>query len=241
MIRVAIVEDTKEDAERLNGFLRTWTKENPEAGIETVLFSDAVQFIDSVPHNEDIVFMDIEMPHMNGMEAAEYYRKFNKDTVLIFLTHTSRYALRGYSVNAIDYIIKPISSESFKRVFQKAVEMQQRNKEQETVLLKTPDGVIAARAKSIAYFESRSHVVYCYTDSAVYKLWGKIEDLSDKLPEYFIRCHRSYIVNLQFVDKVTKDGISVTNMQNILIPLSRDRRAYFFERLTEYYSRFMRG
>lgn len=107
MIYTAIVEDNKRDAERLLSFQERYGKEHKLVQ-QCQWFSDAEKFLKSDTRRFDIVFMDIELPGMSGMEAAEKMRQSNPDIILIFITNLAQYVMKGYQVDALDYVLKPI-------------------------------------------------------------------------------------------------------------------------------------
>lgn len=108
MIKIAIVEDEQLYAKQLHEYLRKYEKENGEA-IEVTIYSDGDQIVEKYQSQYDIILMDIEMKFMDGMSAAEEIRKIDTEVVIIFITNMTQYAIRGYAVDALDYVLKPVS------------------------------------------------------------------------------------------------------------------------------------
>ena len=104
-MQIAIVEDNVSEAEVLEKYLNRFAKESATE-INCTRFSDGAEFLDGYRHNWDLILFDIEMPRMNGMETARKIRETDKDVVIIFVTQMAQYAIEGYSVNALDYILK---------------------------------------------------------------------------------------------------------------------------------------
>ena len=108
MIRVAIVEDEKEQAERIRRFLDRFAAEK-ERTIQTHLYSDGDEFVRDLNRGFDIALLDIQMKRMNGMQAAEEIRRCDEEMILIFITNLVQYAVHVYSVNAMNFLLKPVS------------------------------------------------------------------------------------------------------------------------------------
>ena len=120
MINIAIVEDEAMYAKQLQEFLLQYQKENGEVFNITV-YSDGDQIVHKYKSQFDIILMDVEMKFMDGMSAAEEIRKVDTEVVIIFITNMAQYAIQGYEVDALDYILKPISYFAFSQRIQRAV------------------------------------------------------------------------------------------------------------------------
>ena len=120
MIKIAIVEDEHAYAMQLQEYLHTYEKENGEV-FEISLFSDGDEIVHKYKPIYDIILMDIEMKFMDGMSAAEEIRKVDTEVVIIFITNMPQYAIRGYAVEALDYVLKPISYFAFSQRLNRAI------------------------------------------------------------------------------------------------------------------------
>ena len=241
MIRVAIVEDNEADAQALTRHLETWQKNHEDEALSCTVYRDAVEFLEHGSTTADIVFMDIEMPYMNGMEAAAEFRKNNRDSILIFETRATKYAVRGYSVDAIGYLVKPISERAFSDAFEKALRLHRDRTKRRTLVLKVKDGMKKISADRILYIEASSHQLEVVTETETFEIWGSLDKMREQLPDNFVACHRGYIVNLEYVDSVGKGGLRIVGKPGLMIPVSRQKRQDFIEALTRYYSQTMRG
>ena len=103
-LHVAIVEDEKSSRDRLKGFLQRYMEEN-DYKIEITEFEDGIEIVIPYRASYDVIFLDIEMPQMNGMKAAEIIREKDEHVILVFITNVARYAVKGYEVQALDYIL----------------------------------------------------------------------------------------------------------------------------------------
>ena len=120
MFTVAIVEDEKQAADLLASYLERYGSEN-EISFNVVHYSDAEAFLTDFRCQFDMVFMDIEMPCIDGMNAAHRLRKIDDMVALVFVTNLARYAINGYEVEALDYVLKPLSYEAFSLKIRKII------------------------------------------------------------------------------------------------------------------------
>ena len=106
-MKIAIVDDSRKDAERLKGYVEQFCAEQEEP-VQIFVYRDGLDFLDEMKKNFDIVFMDVEMPHLDGIKTAKRMRETDESTVLVFITNMAQYAIHGYEVNAIEYMVKPV-------------------------------------------------------------------------------------------------------------------------------------
>ncbi len=232
MIRVAIVEDTKPDQDRLIALIDEW-KASHDSIIVTDAYPDAVAFLEQGAETSDIVFMDIRMPYMSGMEAAQKLRKVNTCSVLIFLTTLAGYAIQGYAVDAMDFIVKPIRREHFAAVFSKAIRLCEGKRQHITITTKTQ--TLKVNTDEILYIEAFAHDKIYHMGSQTYVVQEDMDSLLSRLPPGFFRCHRSYIVNLKNIEAIGKDTVKLAG-SGLLVPVSRSRRSELVAALTRYYA-----
>ena len=240
MIRVAIVEDSESEAMALSACLTAWCAKNKTESVSCTVYSDAVKFLEQGSSTADVVLMDIEMPYMNGMDAAAELRKCNPEAILIFVTWATKYAVRGYAVDAIGYLVKPVKEKAFSEVFEKALRLYARRRQNQTVMLKTKSGIVNVSTDKIQYVEADGHLLHIYTENDSYQIWNSVDNMMKTLPAEFVRCHKGYVVNLKHVYSVDKNGIRIVGRPDVLLPVSRPKRTEFMERLMQYYTQTMR-
>ncbi len=230
MYKIAIVEDDKAAAETLRGYLTRYGEEKKE-DFHVSLFENGMQFLRELGTAFDIVFMDIEMPTMDGMETAELMRRSDDVTCLIFVTNMAQYAIKGYEVNALDFLLKPVSYPIFAFKLAKALSTVKKRSDDE-IVIKTKAGLIRLVISDIYYLESFKHKVLYHTAREVVECWSTLAQEERKLLQHgFIRCHTSFLVNLRYVTKVENNTVF---LGNVPLDLSRGKKTQFLNALTAY-------
>ncbi|MCI8565298.1 MAG: response regulator transcription factor [Lachnospiraceae bacterium] len=230
MIRVAIVEDEKEQAERIRRFLDRFAAEK-ERTIQTHLYSDGDEFVRDLNRGFDIALLDIQMKRMNGMQAAEEIRRCDEEMILIFITNLVQYAVQGYSVNAMNFLLKPVSYFTFCDKFMQAVKRLE--KRQGALLeIKTDKGFTRLRPEEIHYVEIVNRRLVIRTADKDFYCTEPMQNLEEKLgPHMFFRCHVAYLVNLEHVRQVMKNSAMVEQRE---VLVSKYRKKEFLNALTNY-------
>lgn len=207
MLRLAIVDDSPEDSSALHALVADYFKRNNQA-YTIRIFNAPLDFIRST-ENHDIVFMDIRMDKLDGIEVARIMRKINTDSVLIFVTHMAQLAIKGYEVDALDFIVKPADQFSINYVLDKALSRIE-NTSSVHFVLKTSEGIISVSSNDITYVEVFDHNLAYHTTKGSYEVRGRLSDVVKKLdPKRFIMCNRSFVVNLRYVSSVCSDYLVV--------------------------------
>ena len=231
MIKIAIVEDEIMYAAQLMEYLRQFEKEQDE-GIEISHFGDGDSIVNGYNAQYDIILMDIQMKFMDGMSAAEEIRKMDTDVVIIFITNMKQFAIRGYEVEALDYIVKPISYFAFSERLKRAI-TRIKKKTKKVRAFHVKGGIIRVPVEDIYYIESQGHTLIYHTSLGIYEGSGTMKDLEEMLAEdHFCRGNKSYLINLDRVEGI-QGACAVVHGD--LLPLGRYKKNKFMERLTEYW------
>lgn len=230
MYHIAIVEDEKEFAAQLQEFLKQYQKEH-DIVFKISVFGDGEEIVKDYQPLYDIILLDIEMPKVNGMEAAERIRSMDSDVVLVFITNMASYAIRGYEVGALDFVMKPISYYTFSMKLTRALK-RVKQKEQQQILITLPDGVKKLWVQQIYYVEVQNRMLHYHTDEGEYVVRGTMQSVEEMLAPYpFAKCNHWYIVNLMHVTEVRKNTAVVGGNE---LEISRRNRTAFLKVLTEY-------
>ena len=134
--------------------------------IQTTAFPDGRELVQNY-HKFDILLMDIEMPHLNGMEAAQKIRELDKEVVIVFITNMAQYAIKGYEVDALDFILKPLNYYTFSMRFTRAVG-RVKNREGKRICLNLPDGAKFLDSREIYYVEIQNRMLHYHTKRSIY-------------------------------------------------------------------------
>lgn len=230
MYHVAIVEDEKEYAEQLQTFLKQYEEEH-NLRFKVTVFGDGAEILKNYQKIYDLILLDIEMPQMNGMDAADQIRKQDQDVVMMFITNIASYAIRGYEVGALDYVMKPITYYGFAMRLGRALKRVRQN-EEKAVLLPLSDGVKKLRLQQIYYIEVQNRILHFHTEEGEYTIRGTMQKVEEDLTGHsFAKCNHWYIVNLRHVTEVRKNIAVVAGHE---LEISRRNRTPFLKALTEY-------
>lgn len=230
MIHIAIVEDEAAEREKLGEFLKRFSHESGES-FKTSEFSDPTDFLTNYKAIYDLVFMDIQMPFMDGMTAAERLRQVDPSVILVFVTNMSNYAVKGYSVDATDFIVKPVGYPSFSAMMAKVV--RSLKKRGNAIIVKAAEGQVRIDVDSIRYVEVLGHRTCYHTEGGDIFIWSTLTAEEKRLPQdRFARCGKYCIVNLSYVDNVAEGVVFVAGAE---IPLSRNKKKEFTDKLLSYY------
>ena len=236
MIKIAIVEDEHAYAMQLQEYLKQYENETGEV-FEISLFSDGDEIVNKYKPIYDIILMDVEMKFMDGMSAAEEIRKVDTEVVIMFITNMPQYAIRGYAVDALDYVLKPVSYFAFSQRLNRAIS-RMKKRETPSLSIGIKGGTVRLDVANIMYVESQGHTLIFHTVGANYETAGTMKDMEKELAAFnFYRGNKGYLINLAHVDSI-KDGCAIVRGEHLL--LSRARKKDFMETLTRYWGEVMK-
>ena len=230
MLRVAVVEDDQSYRTQIEEYIHQYEQDN---GVEcqVQLFEDGTQLLEQYSGEFDVILLDIEMPQLNGMQLAQQIRQVDKDVVLIFVTNMVQYAINGYEVGALDFVLKPVNYYTFSVRFARAIE-RARQRESGQVLLNLPDRVLCLKTNQIYYVEIQNRMLHYHTELGEFVLRGTMQAVEQQLASFhFVRCNHWYLVNLRHVSELRKDVVVVGGTE---LQISRRNRTAFLTSLTNF-------
>lgn len=233
LIEIAICDDESLITKDLSILINTYASEY-NLQIQLNIYSSGEQFLADIKKQDkkfDIVFLDIKMKNIDGIETAKIIRKTNEIMIIIFVSSLHEYVFDAFDVEAKGFIVKPIEKSKIYEILNKSLlELEKNNKYSLTLyfngeLQKIP-------FNQIHYCEVVDHSVFVYERTKINRYQGKIDDLEKELSEDFFRCHRSYIVNLRFVDSYKDNMIYMPSGEKI--PVASRRQQEFIKALLHF-------
>lgn len=232
MLKIVVLEDEKPHLEQMTSFFAKYRTEHPEFEYTIDFYDRGILFLEAYKRDADLVFLDIRVPDVLGMEVARHLRKVDENVMIIFVTSLTQYAIDGYSVGAFDYILKPIHYASFSAKLERALRMLSYREPELMLDLRTKDSARRIPVNSIIYIEISAHDLLFHTGNEVYKQWGTLSKYEQLLRQaHFARPSTSFLVNLKYVRGVKRDEVLVGDQT---LPISRTKRKDFLAALAQY-------
>lgn len=229
MVRIAAVEDTAQEADRLKQLLADYFAAAGESFTLDV-FPSPVQFLSSYRENYDIIFMDIDLPDMDGMTAAHRLREVDQEVILIFVTRMAQYAIGGYEVNAMDYLLKPLTGDFLAAKMDRA--LARLRDSGEFLLITSHGGARRVLLREILYIEVQGHTLSYHTGIDVLHGSGSLTELESSLKgKGFLRCSKCYLVNSRHIGNVYGYDLHLDNGE--ILQISRLRKTAFMTDLAQ--------
>lgn len=202
-MRAAIVDDDVKDRELLYNFIQRYRSETG-ADIRADLFPGSLEFLEKFHSDYDIIFLDIEMPGMDGMEVAHEVRRTDQAAGIIFITNMAQYAIRGYEVSAIDFMVKPVNYYNFVDKLKRAIDFSSRRARKDLVL-RREDEIVRVPASDLFYVEKDGNNLVYHTRNGEFRERGSMQALKAKLDNAaFSECMSGCLVNLAYVEKLER-------------------------------------
>ncbi len=216
MLRMAICDDRREDALYVQSFVEAWAREGQHR-VQLQIFPSAENFLFHYAEDKawDVLLLDIEMEKMDGVTLARQIRRDNEGVQIVFITGYSDYIAEGYEVAALHYLMKPVQRDKLFSVLDRAVE--KRKKDEKCLYLEWGGEMVRIPLYEIRYLEVQLNYVTIHArkDYTLKRTLGEFEKMLD---DRFYRVGRSYIVNLQFIRRVTKGEVHLEGGNVLPLP-----------------------
>ena len=230
MIRVAVVDDNPKDRKTLKNCFAKITEELGQQ-FTVIEFESGDAFLAGFDRSYDIICLDIDMPGKNGIDTAAAVRRLDQDVLILFVTNLAQMAIRGYEVQAYDFLIKPINEYSFAMKIKNAVRTFGRRR-CTTIVIPNAGGLEAFSTGELLYAEVQGHYIYYHTKMGTLRQKGTLKELERKLEGLsFSKCNQCYLVNLDYVSSIRGDEVKVGLDW---LRISRSRKKVFLEELSNY-------
>ena len=231
MIRIAIVEDEERNRVMLLEYLRRYEGEHG-VSFEVSTFDDGRAILAKYRPVYDIVLLDIQMEHVDGMTAAKRIREVDQEVVLVFITNSPQYAVSGYQVAALSYLLKPVPYGVLSEELDRCL-AQVRKRERGYILLAAGTEQHRVNVADIVYVESIKHRLVVHATDREYSLVGSLTAMEEELAgKDFFRSNNPYLVNLRHVTGVQQSSCILRG--GVDLPISRPRKKAFLAALSDY-------
>lgn len=231
MIRTLIVEDEPDEAQRLTDFVRRYGSAHAE-DFQITWIKSTMEMLSDKGHY-DLVLLDIDLPGINGMEAAQLMRVYDETTPIIFVTNLAKYAVKGYEVGATGFIVKPVTWGNLSMTLDRALRTIRQNTGR-SVMVPTEDGMRVIAFSSIVYVEVTGHrLTYHLEDGERLEARGSLGQLEADLEGApVVRVAKSFLANMDKVALVRSQDLQMVNGD--LLHISRTRKREVMDAVTDY-------
>lgn len=229
MLKIAVVEDDATQQQTLCAQVRHFFAENGEK-VEMFTFGDGAELLEHYP-KPDLLLMDIDMPRLNGLDAAKQVRTFDDEVLLIFITNLIQYALEGYAVDAMDFIVKPITTVGCRPAFERVLK-RLRQKRGSQIEVRCHKNHLVINVNEILYAETSNRCILLHLRDGEMEINESIQSFEERTRGMgLFRCHGSFLVNLTAVDRIGKTDAIVAG---VTVPVSKYRRNDFLSAMAGY-------
>lgn len=220
VLHVAICDDEENEIEYLKHAVEDWTKkEDILTNIETYASAESFLFQYEECKNYQILLLDVEMSGMTGIDLAKKIRQYQDNVEIIFITSHFEFIGEGYEVDALHYLVKPVKASKVEEVLSKA--KQKIESGEPSIIIHYNGEIVKIYEKKILYLEAFSHYITIYTKDKEYKIKANISTFAQELSEDFYQTHRSYIVSLKHIMRISRDSVTLDNA--VQVPLARGK------------------
>lgn len=229
--RIALVEDTAEDAENCISLLQQYAAEK-DMHFDIAHFSNGETFLTEFKSQFDLIILDIELGDRNGIDVARVIRESDNEVMIMFTTNLAKYATNGYEVSAIDYILKPLRYPSFSLKFDR-ISKKLKSKQTDPIVVRTEAGFVKIDLADTLYLEVFAHDILFHLSESTVKTYGTLKKFEEQLRQHhFYRCNSCYLVNAAKIESIAQYDILLSNGETIKI--SHPRRKEFISDFKRY-------
>ena len=230
MIRVAVAEDMAFEREALLRHLNRYAQERGEE-LACTAFENGEALLRGYGEGFDLLLLDVAMPRVDGLTAARHIRRQDERVVILFITSMVQYAVQGYSVDALDFLVKPVGYTGLRLRLDRALARIAQSRPR-CIQVRSASGLCSVPVSGIRYVETCSHRIIIHTGDAELLTDMTMKQIESELAgQPFFRCHTSYLVNFRYVDRIQGNDIDVDGHR---LSISRYRRRELMDAWTAY-------
>lgn len=231
-MKIAVVEDDENTSKQINEYFKILEHESGIA-FEVSVFKNGIIFLTNYKPSYDMVLMDIQMPYMNGMDVAKKMRESDSKTALLFVTNMAQFAIKGYEVNALDFIVKPLNYKNFAMRINSALTYIKNHAESEIIINTTDNVAVKLGIHDIKYISVSGHYLTYHTINGDYTVRGNINNIfQEYFPYGFIRCSNCYLLNPKYITFIGKNSLFIDDTE---LSFGRARKKELLFELANYF------
>jgi DNA-binding LytR/AlgR family response regulator len=238
LIRIAVVEDEPQVHKQMEEYLLRYQQERG-VKVQAKYFTDGDELVEGYRSEYDIVLLDVQMQFLDGMTTARLIREVDEDVIIIFVSNMSQYAIEGYKVGALDFVLKPVTYFALSQRLDKAAERLEKRKKR-YISIAREGSWRKLELGQVYYIDSQNHTLLFHTRQGDFPVSGTMQRMEKDLTPYgvFFRCSKGYLVNLEHIEAI-RDNCAVVNGQ--MLPISRGKKGALMAALTDYLNGVIRG
>ena len=231
MLHLAVCDDRTEDRERLCRLLEEYGQHN-NLELSVDQWSTGEDFLHAfVPGRYQLLFLDIYMKQINGVETARTLREKDENCAIVFVTTSPEHAVDGFNVNALHYLLKPITAAQLDTVFQRLTRLQK--KEPAYITVRSQRLEVRCNVDEIVFAEIYDKLCLIHTKTKTIQTYTPLDEIERQIPGgLFLRCHRSYLVNMSYITRMEDTQFTVHDQH--LIPIRKNDRQTLKQRYLDY-------
>lgn len=227
MPQIAVCDDNIDELSKMVQLINLY-RTSRNFSCEYAAFSNGFELVSALEKGKrfDIYCLDIIMPGFTGIDVAKEIRGFDKTAPILFFTSSPEFALESYSVKAINYVLKPISKEKLFFTFDEVIEQIKAEKDEDAVIVKSNEGIQKILISNLVFAEIIGrNVMYHLRSGKVIECTEPFSSVCDKLLKYgcFIQPHRSYLVNMQYVDTIENHQVTLQTLSFVPVAQGKAR------------------
>lgn len=232
VLKISVIDDEIQEARKIRDMLASSLDRQNELP-EISVFLDARTFLNTFAQGRyDIIFLDIQMPEMDGMTCAQEIRRRDSSVILIFFTSMIQYAVQGYRVEATDYLVKPVEPALLKHSLHRA--LKHLNKHQK-LAIRSGDSLYSLNTDDLLYVEAVNHRTILHTTEESIHSAQTMAAIETQLQGCgFFRCHQGFLVNMKRIQRIERNSLLISDKT---IPISKYRHREFMRELTAYWGK----
>lgn len=231
VIDVAVVEDNDNESALLESYLKDVSTD--QLSFDIAIYSSAEDFLQNFKCGKfQLLFLDIQLPKIDGLTCARKVRETDENVILIFITSMAKFAISGYEVNAKDYILKPLIYDQFCRKMRRILPMVQRRNDNFIFISESQENPDLIAVDELMFVEVFGHKLIYHCKNRDYEAYGRISDVEEKLKSFdFLRCNRNTVINPKYIKHISKNIVEVGNT---MLVISSPRKSEFLKELNRW-------